>query len=116
MPKRDALSLLNIIYKHFEPGTYIISDCWKAYHEIKSFDKSFEHLTVNHRLDFVDPVTQAHTNGVESIWNSAKTQFKTMRGVSRKYLPLYLADDELCKNIDFFEFISNFFFKEQLDG
>ncbi len=66
VPKRNAFSLLNIIYKHFEPGTYLISDCWKAYNEIKSFDKSFEHLTVNHRLDYVDPVTQAHTNGVES--------------------------------------------------
>ena len=98
VPKRDAFNLLSIIYKHIESGTVIISDCLKAYNEIKRFDKSFEHLTVNHSLNFVDPVTQAHTNGVESIWNSAKTQFKTMRGVSRKYLDSYLTEFMWRKN------------------
>jgi hypothetical protein len=29
--KRDAVTLLNIIYKHVEPGTIIHSDCWAAY-------------------------------------------------------------------------------------
>jgi transposase-like protein len=98
VPKRDAFNLLNIIYKHIEPGSVIISDCWKAYNEISSLDKSFEHLTVNHSLHFVDPDTQAHTNGVESIWNSAKIQFKTMRGVSRKYLNAYLTEFMWRKN------------------
>ena len=37
------------------------------------------HLVSNISL-FIDP--GAHTNGVESIWNSAKIQFKTMREVS----------------------------------
>jgi transposase-like protein len=98
VPKRDAFTLLNIIYKHIEAGSVIVSDCWKAYNEIKSLDKNFEHLTVNHSLNFVDPETQAHTNGVESIWNSAKIQFKTMRGVSRKYLNAYLTEFMWRKN------------------
>ncbi len=92
VPKRDAFTLLNIIYKHIAPGTLILSDCWAAYNEISKLDKSFQHKTVNHSLNFVDPVTMAHTNGIESVWCSGKTQFKTMRGVSRKYLNSYLTE------------------------
>ncbi len=92
VPKRDAFNLLNIIYKHVNPGTLIISDCWAAYNDIRKLDKSFEHQTVNHSLNFVDPETLAHTNSIESVWNSGKIQFKTMRGVSRKFLNSYLTE------------------------
>jgi hypothetical protein len=59
---------------------------------IRKLDKSFEHQTVNHSLNFVDPETLAHTNSIESVWNSGKIQFKTMRGVSRKFLNSYLTE------------------------
>jgi hypothetical protein len=43
-------------------------------------------------LNFVYPETLAHTNSIESVWNSGKIQFKTMRGVSRKFLNSYLTE------------------------
>lgn len=83
VPKRDASTLLNVIYKHIAPETTIFSDCWKAYSQIKNLPNRFyQHKTVNHDLHFVDPETLTHTNSIESLWNSAKIHFKTMRGNS----------------------------------
>ena len=47
-------------------GTTIISDCWRSYDCLNEED--FEHLTVNHSLNFVDPETGAHTQNIESLW------------------------------------------------
>jgi hypothetical protein len=50
---RTAPVLLDIIVKHVQPGTTIISDCWKSYNSINK--KGFDHLSVNHPLNFVAP-------------------------------------------------------------
>ncbi|CAF1136327.1 unnamed protein product, partial [Brachionus calyciflorus] len=90
VPKRDAVNLLNLIYKHIAPNSVIYSDCWKSYNRIKKLNKNYMHLTVNHDLHFVDPKTGVHTNGIESIWCAAKAYFKKMRGTNRLYLQSYL--------------------------
>ena len=48
------------------------------------------HSTVNHSLEFVDPVTGVHTQHVESYCNRCKTQFKAMNGCHESQLPSYL--------------------------
>ena len=68
--KRNALTLLPIIQRHVAPGTTIITDCWKAYRGLPTL--GYVHHTVNHSRNFVDPVTGAHTNGVEGSWTHAK--------------------------------------------
>ena len=68
--KRDAATLLPIISQYVEPGTTIITDCWRAYSGLQS--RGYVHLTVNHSRNFVDPVTGAHTNGIEGSWTHAK--------------------------------------------
>lgn len=52
------------------PGTIIISDCWKVYGGLHSED--FEHLTVNHSVNFVDPATGAYTQNIEHSWRDLK--------------------------------------------
>ncbi|XP_064084126.1 uncharacterized protein LOC135199936 [Macrobrachium nipponense] len=54
---RSAETLLPIIQQFFEPGTTIVSDCWKAYNCLQEL--GYQHLQVNHSLNFVDPVTLA---------------------------------------------------------
>ena len=49
--KRDKATLIPIILRRVHPGTTIITDCWKAYSNLKSHD--FHHLTVNHSYNFV---------------------------------------------------------------
>ena len=64
--KRDTETLIGIIKEKILPGTTVISDCWKAYECLGS--EEFEHLTVNHSYNFVDPQTGAHTNTIERQW------------------------------------------------
>jgi len=56
---RKAETLIPLLEKWVEKGTTVISDCWKAY-------EGFEHLKVNHSLNFKDPETGAHTNSIEA--------------------------------------------------
>lgn len=63
-------TLLAVIKEKFLPGTTIISDCWKAYNCLK--DEEYEHLTVNHSYNFVDPDTGAHTQHIERTWREVR--------------------------------------------
>ena len=67
---RSADTLVSLIKEHIAPGTTIISDCWKAYSSLGK--EGYQHLTVNHSLNFVDPDTGAHTNTIESTWRALK--------------------------------------------
>lgn len=55
VPDRSQDTLINVIKEWILPGTIIMSDCWKAYKGLKN--KNFQHYTVNHSLNFVDPDT-----------------------------------------------------------
>ena len=70
---RNSRTLLPIIQNNVIPGTKIISDCWRAYNCLG--EEGYEHLTVNHTYNFVDPDTGAHTNTIERSWRSAKDSF-----------------------------------------
>ena len=70
VPDCTSDTLLNIMKEYIEPGTTIISDCWKAHDCLGS--KGYTHLKVNHKLNFVDPKTGAHTNRIERHWRDAK--------------------------------------------
>ena len=68
----------------------IYSDLWSAYQKIALLDKNFAHMTVNHSLYFIDPKTNVHTNGIESIQRIAKKKIKSMNGLKRIYIQPYL--------------------------
>ena len=70
--KRNSPTLLQCIRDYIEPGTTIISDCWKAYDCLS--EEGFTHLKVNHKLNFVDPKTKAHTNNIERKWRDLKSR------------------------------------------
>ena len=58
---RSAATLLPIIQRFIKPGTTVISDEWRAYRQISSLGMA--HQTVNHSLNFVDPVSGSGTFG-----------------------------------------------------
>ncbi|ELU01533.1 hypothetical protein CAPTEDRAFT_111447 [Capitella teleta] len=61
--KHDKETLLEIIKRKIVIGSFIISDCWKAYDCLES--EGYRHLTVNHSENFKDPETGAHTNSIK---------------------------------------------------
>ena len=74
VPDRKAETLLKIIFDRVEEGTTIISDSWSSYEKLK--DLYFNHFKVNHKYNFLDPITGAHTNKIEGLWKHAKESFK----------------------------------------
>ena len=86
--KRDKETLLTIIKEKILPGTTIISDCWKSYDCLES--EGFQHLTVNHSINFRDPETGAHTNAIEGTWGAIKRKL-TARNCTDQF-DAYLAE------------------------
>ena len=70
---RSAATLIPIIERHIQAGSTIITDEWASYRSLAS--RGFVHKTVNHSVNYVDPVTHACTNGVEGFWSVLKSMF-----------------------------------------
>ena len=66
------------------------SDEWSSYNQVASLSNVSCHRTVNHSVNFVDPVTGVHINHIESYWNRVKYKFKRMKGCSKEMLGGYL--------------------------
>ncbi|CAF1143582.1 unnamed protein product, partial [Brachionus calyciflorus] len=86
---REAKTLVSIVYEKVKSGTIIYSDCWASYNKLSKF-KDYQHKTVNHSLNFIDPETGCCTNRIESLWNSCKQKFKEMKGCKRVYIQSYI--------------------------
>lgn len=69
VPDRKEATLLAIIKTHVLPGSIIITDCFKSYFNL---NKLYEHFTVDHSKNFVDPESGAHTNSIEGTWCALK--------------------------------------------
>jgi len=107
VPNRSAAILRPIICEVILPGTTIHSDEWRAYSNLNAL--GYDHGTVNHSINFVDPRTGIHTQNVESYWNKNKTRCKKMKGVKKEFLQDYLNEFMWRDNIsgDSFEKLMN---------
>ena len=94
---RSALTQMTAIENYIEPGTLIIMDSWKSY-SILDVNKDFPHLTVNHRYNFVDPETGAHTQSIECLWREAKSKNKQQYETERRMLESYFCEFLWRKN------------------
>ncbi|KII61643.1 hypothetical protein RF11_08555 [Thelohanellus kitauei] len=72
-----------------EPGTTIMSDCWKSYRTLD--ERGFEHLCVNNFVNFVDPDTGAHTNGIERMRRDVRSKIPRY-GTKQHHADGYLAE------------------------
>ena len=88
---RSREVLLPILMKWILPGTIVMSDKWAAYIDLDyHLEACAQHMTVNHKENFVDPITGAHTQGIESLWHHLKYNFPPY-SVQPHMLSLYLS-------------------------
>lgn len=89
VPDRSAATLVPIICEAVLPGSIVMTDEWRAYRQLRDF---FDHRTVNHSYNFVNPLSGAHTQHVERMWRAAKRRNKRQNGTRRALLDSYLCE------------------------
>ena len=87
---QNAATLLPISQVSVLPSATVVSDLWRAYNTVSNH--GYQQLTVNHSLNFVDPVTGAHTQNIECSWKNAKQRNKRHHGTHRSMLDSYLCE------------------------
>ncbi|XP_024888850.1 uncharacterized protein LOC112465514 [Temnothorax curvispinosus] len=108
---RTEKTLLELIKEWILPGTTIMSDCWKSYNCLNS--EGFQHLTVNHSMNFVDPDTGAHTQNIERVWREVRANIPRY-GTRSSHLVGYLAE-YLFKRVHAYEDRLSSFFRAIAD-
>ncbi|XP_076622909.1 uncharacterized protein LOC143342669 [Colletes latitarsis] len=93
------------IFGGFERTT-IISDCWKAYDCLNT--EGYIHLKVNHKINFVDPMTEAHTQHIERIWRETRANIPRYGTRSYHYIG-YIAEFMFRRTYNFDNRIMSFF-------
>ena len=77
LPDRKGTTLLPLIKKYVQPGSTIVTDEWSGYNRLSEL--GYDHQTVNHTENYVNPITGYHTQGVERAWVDAKAWLKKVR-------------------------------------
>ena len=94
VPDRTRQTLFNIIFDKVLPGTQINTDCLSSYRTLSTVSDAdgnnfYNYYTVNHSENFVDPITNTHTNNIECFFSHFRKFFNKC---SRKrfYLDAYI--------------------------
>jgi len=97
--RRNRATLRPIIERHVAGGTTVMSDEWKAYRGLQTWNplhlgkQPYRHKTVNHSENFIDPVTGANTQRIETCWGDLKTKIiRCMRGTRLNLISNHLAE------------------------
>ena len=67
---RKADTLIEILIQNVDSNATLYSDSWKGYKNI--MNNFINHLTVNHSLNYKNPITGCYTNTIEGNWASIK--------------------------------------------
>ena len=92
-PIKNLSDAHNMVQEHVEPGSWIYTDEWAGYRNIKD---SFTHFTVNHaKGEYARKLGDIaiHTNSMEGYWSQLKRQvYGVHHWVSHKHLGRYVAE------------------------
>ena len=82
--RRNHHILIRLIKQNVAHGTTILTDKWKGYNALSR--NGYNHLVINHRRGFVDPVTRVHTRAPARICGftpkQGRSQDVSLMGVS----------------------------------
>ena len=72
---RNSDTIIDILREHVHPGSIVHTDCWAAYFPA-CCELDLEHRTVNHSVNFKNPIDGTHTNTIEGTNNGLKIFIK----------------------------------------
>jgi len=94
---RGSEVLLSLICCMCVRGCEIWSDQWASYRCLRRY--GFVHRTVNHRKNYMDPVTGVHTNQIEGNWGAVKSFLRIKCGKSFSECEWYVQEWCFRRNI-----------------
>lgn len=71
---RNRETINSVLLECVELGSIVVTDCWAGYIDLESL--GYQHLTVNHSQNFVDPDTMANTQAIENRWSVYKHKLR----------------------------------------
>ena len=77
VPDSTKDTLLKVVQKNILTGTTVVCDMWKTYDFLDK--ESYLHLSLSHKVHFVDPHTDADTNLIERKWRDIRSMVQEMR-------------------------------------
>lgn len=94
IPDRKKETLFQSILINIQFGTTIISDKWSGYKIIlkQPNPQPYIHFSVNHKENFIDPITKANTQKCERMWRDVKTKKNIMQGIPQKDIDPYIIE------------------------
>jgi ISXO2-like transposase domain len=110
--------LKEVIETNILGGTTIYSDEFSSYMAIFRNNEQYDHESVNHKFNFVNPKNKKiHTQNIENLWSRFK-KWKNKKGYSkRRYIQLYASEYTLFKQYEdktcfnWFKFLMELIFK-----
>jgi transposase-like protein len=108
---RSALTMTHVILNNVAPGTIIITDEWRAYRRAMREIEGYQHRTVNHSFNFVDPVdVDIHTQNIEGFWSLSKRFLRGKHGINQgqhfEYLLQFIWEFKIVKTKRFSTLLS----------
>lgn len=89
--RRNTETIVRVLSENILPGTLVITDQWRAYSSAFRILNNLNYETINHSINFVDPLrSDIHTQNVEGLWSRSKYFMRKRRGISREKQSEYL--------------------------
>lgn len=89
---RSRGELEEVIRECIIEDAVVYSDCWSSYMSLFANTDDYIHYSVNHSQYFVDPITGAHTQSIESLWARLKSSLRSKSYRDSQHLSDYLAE------------------------
>ena len=101
LERRDATSIRAALQKWVLPGTIICSDAFGGYTDLEQL--GYYHFNVNHKDNFVDALTKAHSQRVEGMWHILRRTALPLTGTRSQDLNFYLSAFLFRRRVTVFE-------------
>lgn len=99
----QQVTIKPLIVADIQPGSVINTDEYSIYSRLPEW--GYVHVTVNHgdgefaRDADGDGINEVHVNTIEGVWSLLRSWLRPHRGLSQRWLPIYLGFFQTMHNI-----------------